>query len=88
MIGSPLFDKATLKLENGKTFTISAENNSVSNCFIKSAALNNKTHDQTYIRFEDIQNGGEFVFNLDNIPNKNWGSKPENAPYSLMEYRS
>ncbi len=83
VIGSPLFDKATIKLENGNNFTITADNNDTENYYIQSTSLNGKNYPHNYIVFDDIQNGGEFIFNLDDKPNKNWGSQPENAPYSL-----
>ena len=83
VIGSPLFDKATLKLQNGNTFTITAKNNSDSNPFIQSTMLNGKSYSNNYIEFDAIQNGGDFKFELGNSPNKNWGSKLENVPYSL-----
>jgi len=82
VIGSPLFDKAVMSLENGKKFTIASENNSKSHVYIQSTLLNGKGYPHNYIRYEDIQDGGEFVFRLDETPNKRWGSKPENAPYS------
>jgi len=83
VIGSPLFDRATLTLENGKRFIITAKNISANNYFIKSTILNGKKYENNFLRFEDIQSGGEFVFNMDNKPNKNWGNQPENEPYSL-----
>ena len=83
VIGSPLFDKATLSLENGNTFTITSENNSASNYYIQATRLNRKKYAHNYIGFDDIQNGGEFIFNLADKPNKSWGSKLENAPFSL-----
>jgi predicted alpha-1,2-mannosidase len=83
VIGSPLFNKAIITLENGNKFTITAENNSVKNYYIQSARLNGENYSHNYISFEDIQNGGELVLHLDDIPDKNWGSQPENAPYSL-----
>jgi predicted alpha-1,2-mannosidase len=83
VIGSPLFDKVTMKLQNGNTFTIRAENNSDSNVFIQSTRLNGKAYANNYIAFDAIQNGGNFKFELGNSPNKNWGSKSENVPYSL-----
>ena len=82
VIGSPLFDKAVMSLENGNTFTITSENNSNSNVYIQSARLNKKEYPHNYIRFEDIQEGGELVFHLDELPNTSWGIKPENLPYS------
>ena len=83
VIGSPLFDNATITLENGNKFTIRAENNSIENCYIRSVYLNDEDYSKSYIRFEDIMNGGEFLFNLTDSPNNEWGSKTENAPYSL-----
>jgi putative alpha-1,2-mannosidase len=45
--------------------------------------LNGKKYSPNYIRYSDIQNGGEFIFNLDENPNKNWGSQSNDVPYSL-----
>jgi predicted alpha-1,2-mannosidase len=83
VIGSPLFDKATLKLSNGNTFVITAEGNSADNFYIQSATLNGKTHDKSYVKYEDVQQGGRLEFVLDGTPNKDWASKPESVPYSL-----
>jgi predicted alpha-1,2-mannosidase len=88
VIGSPLFKKATLHLKNGKTFDIDAKNNSKSNFYIQSASLNGKSYSDSFLKFEDIQNGGKLEFQLGESPNKNWGSKPENIPYSLSNERS
>ncbi len=82
VIGSPLFKKATLHLEKGKTFSIEAKNNSAKKFYIQSATLNNKELNNSYLKFEDIQNGGKLEFILGESPNKEWASKPENVPYS------
>lgn len=83
VIGSPLFKKATLHLENGNTFQIDASKNSKSNFYIQSASLNGKKYFNSFLTFEDIQKGGKLNFQLGDHPNKEWGSKPENVPYSL-----
>ncbi|SNR70559.1 GH92 family glycosyl hydrolase [Lutibacter flavus] len=83
VIGSPLFKKAILTLENGNTFIINAENNSSKNYYIQSTSLNGKNYSNNFLTFDAIQNGGEFKFELANEPNKEWGSQPENVPYSL-----
>lgn len=83
VIGSPLFKKATLNLENGNTFTITAKNNSKENYYIQSTTLNSKTYTPNYMSFDDIQKGGAFQFEMTNIPNKNWGNQKEDVPYSL-----
>ena len=83
VIGSPLFDKATIHLENGNKFTITANNNSKSNYYVNSMGLNDENYMNTYLKYDDIQRGGELLFNMDNKPNKDWGGQPENVPYSL-----
>ena len=83
VIGSPLFRKATLNLKNGKTFSISSINNSDKNYFIQSTRLNNENYSHNFITYDVIQNGGEFIFNMVDMPNKKWGSQLEDAPYSL-----
>ncbi|MDY0779258.1 GH92 family glycosyl hydrolase [Tenacibaculum sp. IB213877] len=83
VIGSPLFKKAMLHLENGNTFTIEAENNSPSNYYIQSASLNGKEYNNSFIEYNAIQNGGKLEFNLGSKPNKDWASKEESVPYSL-----
>ena len=69
MIGSPVFPKLTINLENGKAFTIIAENASSENIYIQSATLNGKPYNETFIKHEDIINGGELRFVM--------GSKPK-----------
>ncbi len=83
VLGGPLFKMATLNLQNGNKFTIEAINNSKNNFYIQSASLNGKDYSNTYIKFDAIQNGGEIKFIMGSQPNKDWGSKLENAPYSL-----
>ncbi|UMB55272.1 GH92 family glycosyl hydrolase [Lutibacter sp. A64] len=83
VIGSPLFKKATLHLENGNTFEINSENNSESNFYIDAANLNGKPYNNTFIKFDAIQNGGVLEFKMNNTPNVNWGTASESVPYSL-----
>jgi len=83
VIGSPLFDKATITLENGKRFVITTLNNTSENCFVQSASLNGQFYNNNYITISDIFKGGEFNFQLNNVPNKEWGSSVESLPYSL-----
>ncbi|MFY0626812.1 MAG: GH92 family glycosyl hydrolase [Reichenbachiella sp.] len=82
VMGSPLFEKVTLTLENGNEFSINANGNSNENFYVQSASLNGTTYNNNFINFDDIQKGGIFEFNLDKEPNKDWGSEPNNVPYS------
>lgn len=80
-IGSPVFNKVTINLENGKKFEIIAKNNSEKNVYIQSASMNSKPYSKMYLKNDDILNGGSLVFEMGSIPNKNWGVKKEDRPY-------
>lgn len=88
VIGSPLFKKVTLKLSNGKTFTISSNNNSQRNCYIQSMTLNGKADDRNFIRYDAIQQGGELIFEMGKQPNKQRGTDQKSVPYSLSLERA
>ncbi len=81
-IGSPLFPKATINLENGKKFIIKATQVSAENCYIQSAKLNGKEYTKSYLKHGDIMNGGELVFEMGASPNQNWGTAKTDRPYS------
>jgi predicted alpha-1,2-mannosidase len=72
-IGSPLFEKSTINLDNGKQFIIEAENVSPDNFYIQSAKLNGENFNQTSISHKQILAGGKLEFVMGNEPNKNWG---------------
>ncbi|WP_335965034.1 GH92 family glycosyl hydrolase [Galbibacter sp. PAP.153] len=82
-IGSPVFEKATISLENGKQFVIKAQNNNQSNVYIQSATLNGEDYSKNYIEHQDILDGGELNFIMDNEPNKQKGIQESDKPYSL-----
>ncbi|ARV06169.1 glycosyl hydrolase family 92 [Polaribacter sp. SA4-10] len=83
IIGSPLFDKATINLESGKSFTVKAINNLPENKYIKSAKLNGKNYEYSYINHQDILNGGTLVFEMTNQPS-NWGTADKNIPKTAI----
>ncbi|UUF16627.1 MULTISPECIES: GH92 family glycosyl hydrolase [Flavobacterium] len=74
-IGSPIFEKATINLEGGKTFVIEAQNVSNKNFYIQSATLNGVEFNQTAITHQQILKGGVLHFVMGPQPNKNWGTK-------------
>ena len=73
LIGSPLFDRATLHLAGGKTFTITAKHNGPQEFYIQNAKLDGKSFDQTFISHQQIINGGELEFAMGSAPNYDWG---------------
>ncbi len=74
-IGTPHLFESRINLENGKTFSIRANNLTEQNHYIQSAKLNGKTYNQSYITHSAITNGGELVFEMGSEPNPNWGTK-------------
>ncbi|HWB63138.1 MAG TPA: GH92 family glycosyl hydrolase [Chitinophagales bacterium] len=84
-IGSPLFDKAIIHFENGKTFTIKTNNKSAQNVYINSASLNGNSYNKSYITYEDVTNGGTLEFNMSAQPNTNWGSGPNDVPVTTIQ---
>ena len=72
-IGSPLYDEATIHLENGKTLTIKANNNSDENVYVQSMTVNGEAHNSSFISSKTLTDGGEIVFNMSATPNKQWG---------------
>lgn len=84
-VGSPLFSKATVHLENGKDIVIKAEDNCPENVYIQSASLNGKTYTHNFLRYEDLLNGAEIIYKMGAEPNTGRGTAPEDAPYSFSK---
>ncbi|WP_160716293.1 GH92 family glycosyl hydrolase [Chitinophaga solisilvae] len=61
-LGSPAIDKATLQLENGRTFTIEARNQGDKNVYVQKVVLNGTPLNRWYITHEEIMNGGKVEF--------------------------
>lgn len=83
VIGSPLFDKVTLTLEDGKTFVIQSDNNLDANPYIQQALLNGKTLNRSWLDHHEIQAGGTLNFDMGATPNKAWASDANAQPYSM-----
>jgi len=62
IIGTPLFPSATIHLENGKSFTVTAKDISADNFYVQSASLNNAAHNRSYLSYFDIMKGSRFNF--------------------------
>lgn len=79
VIGSPLFDKATVNVGGGKTFTVVAKNNSDKNIYVQSARLNGKTLKNSYVGFNDIRHGGTLELVMGPKPSK-WATAAAYRP--------
>ena len=83
-IGSPFFEKTTITLPDGKTFTVKAKYYSEDNKYIQSARLNGKVMDRSWFTHEELTAGGVLELVMGPEPNKDWGK--ENLPQSFLEY--
>jgi putative alpha-1,2-mannosidase len=73
VIGSPLFDKATIHLSDGKKFTVEVTNNSPENIYIQHIQLNGREQSKSFINHRDIMKGGLLKMGMGNKPNRNFG---------------
>lgn len=85
VIGSPVFKKATITLENGNKFTVEAPGNSQENVYVKSATLNGRPYDLNYITYDDIANGGTLALEMSAEPDHNRGVSKATVPFSLSK---
>jgi predicted alpha-1,2-mannosidase len=69
-IGRPLFDQATIKLPNNKSFEILTKNNSAKNKYIQSAKLNGKPLNKPFFSHQEILSGGILEFEMGNTLNQ------------------
>lgn len=86
-ITSPVFDEVEITLNPnyypGKTFKIITKNNSDENRYIQSARLNGRDWNKYWFPHEILANGGTLELIMGDLPNKSWGSNPEDAPPSI-----
>jgi len=87
VIGRPFLDRAQLDLPNGKRFTIRAEGLSAANRYVGRVTLNGKLLPRSYLKHEDITQGGELVFTMQSQPNKDWGKERSARPYTQTPYQ-
>jgi predicted alpha-1,2-mannosidase len=70
LIGSPLYGKIVFNLPSGKTFIVTAVNNSEQNVYIQSVRLNGVPLKIPVVRYTDIVNGGKLEFVMGPAPSR------------------
>ncbi|MDP4277971.1 MAG: GH92 family glycosyl hydrolase [Bacteroidota bacterium] len=83
VIGSPLFKKIKLNLENGKQVLIDAANNSESNVYVNDLTVNGCEYDKNYLKHDALLKGAILHFNMSAVPNTLRGIREEDKPYSF-----
>ncbi|GII21554.1 alpha-1 2-mannosidase [Planosporangium mesophilum] len=83
-VGSPLFTKATVHLENGRSLTINAPKNSPTNVYVQGLKVNGKRYDKAYLPHDLLARGAVLDFDLGPAPSA-WGSGRDDAPPSITQ---
>jgi predicted alpha-1,2-mannosidase len=71
-LGTPLFDEVSMRLENGKTFTVKSRQRKSNHPYIQSMKLNGKPYRKAYLRHTDIMAGGVLELVMGPEPMEDW----------------
>jgi predicted alpha-1,2-mannosidase len=88
VIGSPLFDRASIALPDGKKFVVTAKQNGPQRPYIRGAKLNGTPFNKTYLDHRQITDGGELTFEMTSAPDYKWATAPDSRPGSAMDLLS
>jgi predicted alpha-1,2-mannosidase len=83
-VGSPLFTKATVHLENGRSLVVNAPKNNARNVYVQGLKVNGAPYGKTYLPHDLLARGAVLDFDLGPRPSA-WGTDPGAAPPSLTE---
>ena len=83
-IGSPIFTKATIHMDNGKDLVINAPNNSSENIYIQSMKFNGEDYNKSYFKHADLANGAVIDIVMGSEPST-WGMAADSLPTSITE---
>ncbi len=80
-ITSPIFEKTSISLKNGRTFTVLAEGASKTKKYIQKAFINGEEIFSPFITHKQIMEGGTLKLILDELPNKAWGKNAQTPSF-------
>jgi len=83
ILGSPIFPKAILHLDNGKKVIIKTKNNSKENVYVDQLKVNGKKYTPNYLEIEALKKGMKLGFTMSDKPNKVRGTAQADLPYSF-----
>ena len=83
VVGSPLFKRATVYLENGNTIRIDAPKNGAENRYVGRMTFDGKSDEKTYLNYSELMEGAKLRFDMQAKPDDIRCTAEENAPYSL-----
>ncbi|MGP2438346.1 GH92 family glycosyl hydrolase [Streptomyces sp. JW3] len=83
-IGSPLFTKTTVHLENGHELVVKAPKNSTKNIYVQGLKVNGRSWNSTSLPHSVLAKGGVLEFDMGSRPSS-WGTGKNAAPVSITE---
>ncbi|MCA9236312.1 MAG: GH92 family glycosyl hydrolase [Planctomycetales bacterium] len=83
ILGSPLFDRATIHLPGGKKFVVQADDNGPEDVYIQSAKLNGKPLDRAWLMHDEVASGGTLQLQMGPEPNTTWATDADVRPPSF-----
>ncbi|MFI9767976.1 GH92 family glycosyl hydrolase [Streptomyces sp. NPDC052415] len=83
-VGSPLFTKATVHLENGADLVVKAPRNSARNVYVQGLKVNGKAWHSTSLPHKLLAKGGVLEFDMGPRPSS-WGTGEGAAPVSITQ---
>jgi predicted alpha-1,2-mannosidase len=83
VLGVPFVDRATLRLETGKTFVVSTKRASPAAEHVTGVLLDGKPLERSFLYRDEVLAGGELVFQLGDEPSATWGVAPSHRPSSM-----
>ncbi|MDR6564828.1 MULTISPECIES: GH92 family glycosyl hydrolase [unclassified Arcicella] len=85
VLGTPLFKKVTLSLENGKKITINAPENNTQNKYIQTLKFNGLLYTKNWLSHQKLMQGATIDFKMSASPNKARGTNTVDFPYSFSK---
>jgi predicted alpha-1,2-mannosidase len=82
VIGSPLFRRAVVRMDNGKELVVNAPNNSAANVYVQGLTVNGTPWNKAYLPHSVIADGAVLDFRMGPQPST-WGCAPYELPPSL-----
>ncbi|GHA02077.1 MULTISPECIES: GH92 family glycosyl hydrolase [Streptomyces] len=83
-IGSPLFKKVTVHLENGRDLVVRAPGNSAKNVYVQGVMFNGRPWKSTSLPHSLLSKGGVLDFFMGSKPSA-WGTGKDAAPVSVTQ---
>lgn len=84
-MGSPVFEKVTINLHNGKQLEINAKGSSRDRKYIKGIQLNGKPGNALWFTHAAVLGGLKIDLEMSDTPNKNLGTAPADLPPSAKD---